>query len=55
MKTKPVTYKPRNPLVAAALRRKAGAHRRSTSGVRHRSRTVLQRELQAAARKADAD
>jgi len=39
--------KPRNPLVAAALQRKAGAHRRSRSGVRHRLRMALQRDLSA--------
>ena len=39
--------KPRNPLVAAALLRKAGVHRRSASGVRHRMRMALQRELRA--------
>jgi hypothetical protein len=39
--------KPRNPLVAAALLRKAGVHRRSASGVRHRRRMALQHELRA--------
>jgi len=48
MKTiKAVTLKPRNPLVAAARLRKAGVHRRNPSGVRHRLRMTLQRELQA--------
>jgi hypothetical protein len=51
MKSKTIACKPRNPLVAAALRRKAGAHRRSPNGVRQRLRKALQRELQAAARK----
>ena len=45
---KPIrALKPRNPLVAAALQRKAGAHRRSRGGVRHRLRMALQRELKA--------
>lgn len=46
MKTKPIALKPRNPLVAAALQRKAGAHRRSRGGSRHRLRMALQREMQ---------
>jgi hypothetical protein len=50
MKTKTIACKPRNPLVAAALRRKAGAHRRRPSGVRHRLRIALHRELHASAR-----
>jgi hypothetical protein len=37
--------KPRNPLVTAVLQRKAGAHRRSPSGVRHRLRMALRSEL----------
>jgi hypothetical protein len=37
--------KPRNPMVTAVLQRKAGAHRRSRSGVRHRLRTALRAEL----------
>jgi hypothetical protein len=41
MKTNAI--KPRNPLVAAALQRKAGVHRRSSSGERHRMRMALQR------------
>jgi hypothetical protein len=45
MKTKPIALKPRNPLVAAALHRKAGAHRRSRGGIRHRLRMALQREM----------
>jgi hypothetical protein len=55
MKTKTIARKPRNPLVAPALQRKAGAHRRSHSGIRHRSRMALQYELQAAAHKAADD
>ena len=38
--------KPRNPLVAAGLRRHAGAHRRSTSAERQRARHALRLELQ---------
>jgi hypothetical protein len=52
MKIHVTAAKSRNPLVAAALQRKAGAHRRSRSGVRHRSRMALQRELQAERRSA---
>jgi hypothetical protein len=48
MKTKTATSKPRNPLVKAALQRKAGAHRRSPSGVRYRLRMALHRELRSA-------
>jgi hypothetical protein len=55
MKIKVTAVKPRNPLVAAALQRKAGAHRRSRSGVRHRSRLALQLELQAEHRSAHDD
>jgi hypothetical protein len=55
MKTTSIARKPRNPLVAAALQRKAGAHRRSPSGLRHRLRVALQREIQAAARWAEVD
>ena len=40
------TLKPRNPLVAAARQRLAGAHRRSASAERQRARSVLRRELQ---------
>ena len=38
--------KPRNPFVAAALRRAAGAHRTGTSAQRQRQGRELQRELQ---------
>ncbi len=38
--------KPRNPLVAAALQRRAGAHRRSAGALRQRDRRTLRRELQ---------
>lgn len=37
--------KPRNPLVAAALRRKAGTHRVSSGGRRRRAESSLRREL----------
>jgi len=40
------TLKPRNPVVAAARQRLAGAHRRSTSAERQRDRNALRRELQ---------
>ncbi len=38
--------KPRNPLVAASLRRASGAHRRCASGLRQQARQALRRELQ---------
>jgi hypothetical protein len=38
--------KPRNPLVAAARQRRAGAHRRSASAERQRACSALRRELQ---------
>ena len=38
--------KPRNPLVAAACRRLAGAHRRSPSARRHQDRMALRQDLQ---------
>lgn len=37
--------KPRNPLVAAALRRHAGAHRRGAGALRRQARQQLLREL----------
>ena len=37
--------KPRNPLVAAARRRHAGAHRRSASAERQRARLALRHAL----------
>ena len=46
MKITLIAPKPRNPLVAAALQRRAGAHRRSTSAQRQRAATALRRELQ---------
>ncbi len=38
--------KPRNPFVAASLRRAAGSHRKCTSAVRQRATRELRRELQ---------
>ena len=38
--------KPRNPLLAAALQRQAGAHRQSASAQRQHARMALRRELQ---------
>ena len=38
--------KPRNPLVAAALQRQAGAHRRSAGAQRQQAAMALRRELQ---------
>ena len=38
--------KPRNPLVAAALLRKAGTHRRCAGALRQQARLALRRELQ---------
>jgi hypothetical protein len=38
-------HKPRNPLVAPALRRKAGVHRPSRKTQRQDQRQALQREL----------
>jgi hypothetical protein len=37
--------KPRNPLIALALHRRAGAHRRSASGQRQRADRALRAEL----------
>lgn len=39
------TLKPRNPLVAAARFRVAGAHRQSIGGQRQQAQRALQREL----------
>lgn len=39
------TRKPRNPLVAAARSRLAGAHRRCGGALRQQARQALQREL----------
>jgi|GEM_PF-5817420 len=38
--------KPRNPLVAASLQRRAGAHRRSAGAQRQQAQHALRRELQ---------
>jgi hypothetical protein len=46
MKISLTAPKPRNPLVAASLRRHAGAHQRSTSAQRQRAAMALRRELQ---------
>lgn len=46
MKITVTLAKPRNPLVAAARQRLAGAHRRSTGGQRQRAALALRRELQ---------
>lgn len=45
MKSRSTVRKPRNPYVAPALRRKAGAHLRSRGGTRGRSRMAMQRDL----------
>jgi hypothetical protein len=39
------TAKPRNPYVAASLRRSAGSHRPSTAAVRQQARQGLRREI----------
>jgi hypothetical protein len=43
------TAKPRNPFVAASLRRMAGAHRSSASTSRQQGQQALRRELTQAA------
>lgn len=45
MKISLPTTKPRNPLVAAALRRTAGSHRPSNASQRQRAALALKREL----------
>ena len=45
MKLKMTAPKPRNPLVAAAAQRKAGAHRKSKSSERHAQKQALKKEL----------
>jgi hypothetical protein len=40
--------KPRNPLVAPAAQRKAGAHRKSTSAERRSDKVALQKQLREA-------
>jgi hypothetical protein len=44
-KLKLCARKPRNPLVAPALKRKAGKHRRSASGERQAQRLALTKAL----------
>jgi hypothetical protein len=44
MKITLTAAKPRNPMVAASLRRHAGAHRRSASAQRQRAALALRRE-----------
>ncbi len=39
------TSKPRNPLVAPSLQRKAGCHQPGTGAMRQRATTALRREL----------
>ena len=41
------TPKPRNPLVAASLRRRAGAHTESAGARRQQARSAMRRELAA--------
>lgn len=45
IKFKVPTPKPRNPLVAAGLRRRAGSHRRSGSAMRQQAQNALRRDL----------
>ena len=45
MKITGQTSKPRNPLVAPSLQRKAGPHRASGGAHRQRARVTLRREL----------
>ncbi|MBQ0932723.1 hypothetical protein KAK07_24050 [Ideonella sp. 4Y16] len=47
MKTRLSAPRPRNPFVAPALRRQAGAHRRPASGQRQQARQELRQELAA--------
>ncbi|MDB5894287.1 MAG: hypothetical protein JWQ88_1818 [Rhodoferax sp.] len=44
-KLKLTAPKPRNPLVAAAVQRKAGAHRKSASGQRQAEKAALRATL----------
>jgi hypothetical protein len=39
------TAKPRNPLVAAGLHRRAGSHRRSGGALRQQAQNALRRDL----------
>lgn len=45
MTYRPMSLKPRNPLVAAALHRQAGAHRKSPGALRQQAHRALRREL----------
>ncbi|MEO6319866.1 MAG: hypothetical protein ABIR56_04325 [Polaromonas sp.] len=45
IKLKMKAPKPRNPLVAAAIQRKAGAHRKSASALRHAEKQALKKQL----------
>jgi hypothetical protein len=45
MKITVATPKPRNPFVAAALRRNAGSHRKTHGAMRQRAAQDLKREL----------
>lgn len=45
MKITVTAPKPRNPMVAAALQRHAGSHRRGASALRQLAQRELQREL----------
>ena len=45
MKLRLAQSKPRNPLVAAAAQRKAGAHRKSTSAERQADKRALKKQL----------
>lgn len=44
-KLKLKTLKPRNPLVAPAAKRKAGAHRKSQSATRRSDKMALEKQL----------
>lgn len=45
LKLKLKTARPRNPLVAPAARRKAGAHRKSRAAIRHDEKMALKKQL----------
>jgi len=45
MKLSLKTLKPRNPLVAPSLQRKAGSHRSPGGAIRQQARTALRREV----------
>jgi hypothetical protein len=54
-KLKLAASKPRNPLVAPAAQRKAGAHRKSASALRQAEKAALQKELPKALKKPPPD